>query len=60
MNVKQTEADLKELFDKQHWNNVHLQIIFYGREHGKAGQIYPFRGTRMMAMTLSIDSSPMT
>ncbi|MCL4125505.1 UNVERIFIED_CONTAM: hypothetical protein GTU68_048427 [Idotea baltica] len=31
-NVKQTEADLKKLFPESLWNNLHLQIIFYGRE----------------------------
>ena len=30
--VAQTERDLKKLFPKQHWNKLHLQIIFYGRE----------------------------
>ncbi len=32
-NVKETEKDLKELFDKEVWNKRHLQIIFYGREY---------------------------
>lgn len=32
-NVEQTEADLKKLFPREHWNQVHLRIIFYGREH---------------------------
>ncbi|MEM6468896.1 MAG: endonuclease III [Planctomycetota bacterium] len=32
-NVAQTEADLKKLFIKSDWNRLHLQIIFYGREH---------------------------
>lgn len=31
-NVTQTEADLKRLFPKERWNDLHLQIIFYGRE----------------------------
>lgn len=31
--VVQTEADLKRLFPKDAWNRLHLQIIFYGREH---------------------------
>jgi len=31
-NVTQTERDLKKLFQKQYWNKLHLQIIFYGRE----------------------------
>ncbi len=30
--VAQTEKDLKRLFPKQHWNALHLQIIYYGRE----------------------------
>jgi len=32
-NVEQTEADLKKLFPREHWNALHLRIIFYGREH---------------------------
>ncbi|MEO1527565.1 MAG: endonuclease III [Planctomycetota bacterium] len=32
-NVDQTEKDLKKLFDRESWNRLHLQIIFYGREH---------------------------
>jgi len=32
-NVGQTEADLKKLFPREHWNALHLRIIFYGREH---------------------------
>jgi len=32
-NVKQTEADLKKLFSEDSWNDLHLQIIFYGREY---------------------------
>ena len=32
-NVEQTEKDLKRLFPKESWNKLHLQIIFYGREH---------------------------
>ena len=31
--VEQTEADLKKLFPREHWNQLHLRIIFYGREH---------------------------
>ena len=29
--VQRTEKDLKSLFPKSKWNNLHLQIIFYGR-----------------------------
>ncbi len=32
-NVVQTERDLKKLFPREAWNKLHLQIIFYGREH---------------------------
>jgi endonuclease-3 len=32
-NVAQTEADLKRLFPRESWNSLHLQIIYYGREH---------------------------
>jgi len=32
-NVDQTERDLKKLFPENRWNALHLQIIFYGREH---------------------------
>jgi endonuclease-3 len=35
-NVKQTEADLKSLFPSDRWNSLHLQIIYYGREHCSA------------------------
>ena len=53
-NVEQTERDLKGLFPKQAWNKLHLQIIFYGREHctargcdgtlcGLCRELYPTR-----------------
>lgn len=32
-NVVQTERDLKRLFPESSWNKLHLQIIYYGREH---------------------------
>jgi endonuclease-3 len=32
-NVVQTERDLKSLFPRDHWNQLHLRIIYYGREH---------------------------
>ena len=31
--VEQTERDLKRLFPIEHWNALHLRIIYYGREH---------------------------
>ena len=35
-NVKQTEKDAKRLFPKSLWNDLHLQIIWYGREYSTA------------------------
>ena len=35
-NVLQTEKDLKAIFPKKYWNKLHLQIIWFGREHCKA------------------------
>ena len=35
-NVQTTERDLKQLFPEERWNQLHLQIIFYGREFCKA------------------------
>lgn len=32
-NVEQTEKDAKRLFPEESWNKLHLQIIFFGREH---------------------------
>lgn len=32
-NVVQTEKDLKRLFPKELWNDLHIQIILFGREH---------------------------
>ena len=32
-NVQQTEKDAKRLFPKELWNDLHLQIIWYGREY---------------------------
>jgi len=31
--VEQTERDLKNLFPPERWNQLHLRMIFYGREH---------------------------
>ncbi|BFT30961.1 endonuclease III [Alteromonas sp. D210916BOD_24] len=31
--VEQTERDAKRLFPKERWNDLHLQIIYYGREY---------------------------
>ena len=35
-NVIQTERDAKRLFPKSIWNDLHLQIIWYGREFSPA------------------------
>ncbi len=35
-NVVQTEKDAKRLFPKTLWNDLHLQIIWYGREYSPA------------------------
>ena len=35
-NVIQTERDAKRLFPKSLWNDLHLQIIWYGREYSPA------------------------
>ena len=32
-NVTDTERSLKKLFPEESWNQVHLRIIFYGRQH---------------------------
>ena len=35
-NVVQTEKDAKRLFPEDIWNDLHLQIIWYGREYSPA------------------------
>ena len=35
-NVVQTEKDAKRLFPKNKWKDLHLQIIWYGREYSPA------------------------
>ena len=35
-NVTQTERDAKRLFPEEKWNDLHLQIIWYGREYSPA------------------------
>ena len=32
-NVVETEKDLKKLFPRDSWNDLHLQIIYFGREY---------------------------
>jgi endonuclease-3 len=35
-NVVQTEKDAKRLFPEEKWNDLHLQIIWYGRQYSPA------------------------
>ncbi|MFE3848823.1 endonuclease III domain-containing protein [Flavobacterium sp. LB3P45] len=35
-NVVQTEKDAKRIFPEEIWNDLHLQIIWYGREYSQA------------------------
>jgi endonuclease-3 len=42
-NVAQTEKDLKALFPRDRWNQLHLQIIYFGREHCPARGHDPHR-----------------
>lgn len=42
-NVAQTEKDLKRLFPEERWNHLHLQIIYFGREHCPARGHDPHR-----------------
>ena len=35
-NVVQTEKDAKRIFPRELWNDLHLQIIWYGREYSPA------------------------
>jgi len=37
--VAQTEKDLKRLFPETIWNSLHLQIIYFGREHCTARRV---------------------
>lgn len=35
-NVVQTEKDAKKIFPEERWNDLHLQIIWYGRQYSPA------------------------
>lgn len=35
-NVIQTEKDAKRIFPQEKWNDLHLQIIWYGRQYSPA------------------------
>ena len=39
--VTQTEKDAKRLFPKNKWNDLHLQMIYYGREYAPARNYKP-------------------
>jgi endonuclease-3 len=39
--VEQTEKDLKRIFPKETWNKLHLQIIYFCREHCPAKKHNP-------------------
>ncbi|MBY0530286.1 MAG: endonuclease III [Rhabdochlamydiaceae bacterium] len=40
-NVVETEKDLKKLFPKEHWNRLHLQIIYFARTYCPARGHHP-------------------
>jgi endonuclease III len=42
-NVVETERDLKRIFPRERWNRLHLQIIYFGREHCPALRHDPTR-----------------
>lgn len=42
-NVEQTERDAKRLFPEDRWNQLHLQIIFFGREYCPARGHNPYQ-----------------
>lgn len=42
-NVVRTEADLKRLYAREHWHALHLQMIYFGREHCPALRHAPER-----------------
>jgi endonuclease-3 len=41
--VVQTERDLKRLYAPEHWSRLHLQFIYFGREHCPAQRHEPQR-----------------
>ena len=43
-NVEKTEADLKKVFPREKWNDLHLQIIYFGREYCPARGHDPRKG----------------
>jgi len=53
-NVERTERDLKRLFPQSSWNKLHLQIIYFGREH------CPARGHDMSRCPICSWAAPKT
>jgi len=41
-NVEKTETDLKALYKSEHWNKLHLQIIYFGRSYCPARGHNPY------------------
>ncbi|MCB0787125.1 MAG: endonuclease III [Flavobacteriales bacterium] len=63
--VERTEQDAKRLFPKDRWNTLHLQIIYFGREHCPAKGHDPERcpicsviGRRSMFNRAAMPNSP--
>ena len=42
-NVVKTEEDLKKVFPREKWNDLHLQIIYFGRAHCPARGHDPYK-----------------
>lgn len=42
-NVDKTEKDAKRLFPREKWNDLHLQIIFFGRQYCPARAHNPYK-----------------
>jgi len=49
-NVVQVEKDAKRLFPKEKWNDLHLQIIYYGRQYAPARGYKPEKDIIMQKM----------
>ncbi len=49
--VTQTEKDAKRLFPKDKWNDLHLQMIYYGREYAPARSYKPERDIIMQKIS---------
>jgi endonuclease-3 len=41
-NVRKTETDLKKAFPKELWNDIHLQMIYFGRKYCPARGHNPY------------------